>query len=64
MVNLQDATLQVKEDEAPAKEDVKFNSGGSESFFMAQCDGNFIDPLRATKSREKNVPPTRSHPNS
>ena len=39
MMNLQDATLQVKEDEAPAKEDVKFNSGGSESFLMVQCNG-------------------------
>ena len=29
MINLQDAALQVKEDEAPTKEDFKFNSGTS-----------------------------------
>ena len=61
IINLQDTALQVKENKAPAKEDVKFNSGRvffiaqcvSEFSLMAQCDGNFIDAFSSSWNKVK-----------
>ena len=75
MTYLQDTTLQVEEDETPAKEDVKFNPGTSWGsvflswgLFMLLCDGNSVDPFllpwtlishQKLREKQQHISPTR-----